>query len=173
MPDLPLLQPAVMADLQPPQPTPKDPTTPQDPPTPLHSLLTSLTTLLNPRTSLQPDGTPSPTAGTFRATHTTAARVSRSHHLLTTRPTHIPILLTLPSGLESQKAVFGGMAFGAFAFHVRKRLAVPKHKALFFLVGGQLPVVSMTVAQVYQELQDFDGFLYVTVCEENCFGSWG
>jgi GABA(A) receptor-associated protein len=53
---------------------------------------------------------------------------------------------------------------------IRKRVHLEPEKALYLYVGKTMPVASMSIAQVYEEQHDEDGFLYVMYSGENTFG---
>jgi hypothetical protein len=38
-------------------------------------------------------------------------------------------------------------------------------------VNNKIPVFSKTFSEIYSENKDLDGFLYIVVSAENCFGS--
>ena len=54
---------------------------------------------------------------------------------------------------------------------IRKRIRFPSEKALFMFVNNKMYPISSPVGTVYDENKDADGFLYVTYCQENTFGS--
>ena len=59
---------------------------------------------------------------------------------------------------------------GQFIWIVRRRLSLPPEKAIFFLIQNTIPSTSAVMKQVYDDLKDEDGFLYVNYKNENTFG---
>lgn len=55
---------------------------------------------------------------------------------------------------------------------IRKRIRFPPEKALFMFVNNKLYPITSLVGNIYDENKDSDGFLYVTYCQENTFGSF-
>ena len=54
---------------------------------------------------------------------------------------------------------------------IRKRVRFPSEKALFMFVNNKIFPITSLVGAIYDENKDADGFLYVTYCQENTFGS--
>lgn len=54
---------------------------------------------------------------------------------------------------------------------IRKRVRFPPEKALFMFVNNKIFPITSLVGAIYDEHKDADGFLYVTYCQENTFGS--
>ncbi|NBO72108.1 hypothetical protein EBV26_16755, partial [bacterium] len=55
---------------------------------------------------------------------------------------------------------------------IRKRIRFPPEKALFMFVNNKLYPITSLVGTIYDENKESDGFLYVTYCQENTFGSF-
>ena len=53
---------------------------------------------------------------------------------------------------------------------IRKRLHLPAEKAIFLFINGTVPIISRTLADLYETDKDIDGFLYIMYSEENVFG---
>ena len=54
---------------------------------------------------------------------------------------------------------------------IRKRVRFPSEKALFMFVNNKIFPITSLVGAIYDENKDADGFLYVTYCQVNTFGS--
>ena len=54
---------------------------------------------------------------------------------------------------------------------IRKRINLNKMEAIYILTGDKLPATSQTIASLYSEHKNKDGFLYITYCNENVFGT--
>jgi len=66
------------------------------------------------------------------------------------------------------------MTVAQFIYVIRKRIELTDKEALFIFVDKTLPMTSQTVQSLYDDYKskkDFDGFLYVTYCNENTFGN--
>ena len=54
---------------------------------------------------------------------------------------------------------------------VRSEVQVDPREALFFFVGGKnIPCLSSTMEQLYEQYKDDDGFLYISYRAETVFG---
>jgi GABA(A) receptor-associated protein len=104
-------------------------------------------------------------------------RVSRSEHLRKKYPDRLPCLLECggkePDTSLSQAnfLVPKDKTFGEFAYSIRSKMTVKSSQSLFFFVNNKIPVFSKTFSEIYSENKDLDGFLYIVVSAENCFGS--
>jgi len=59
-----------------------------------------------------------------------------------------------------------------FQMEIRKHIAIPPEKTIFLYVGNNvLPQQSATMAQIYNQYRDEDGFLYVVYSGESVFGA--
>lgn len=59
-----------------------------------------------------------------------------------------------------------------FAIIIKNRLRVPSSRAFYFVVNNQsLASTSKTIAEIYKEHRDEDGFLYMTYASQEMFGS--
>jgi GABA(A) receptor-associated protein len=54
---------------------------------------------------------------------------------------------------------------------IRKRIRFPPEKALFMFINNKMYPITSIIGQVYDTNKDSDGFLYITYCQENTFGS--
>ena len=59
---------------------------------------------------------------------------------------------------------------GQFIYVIRKRLHLPAEKAIFLFINGTIPIISRTMADLYETEKDIDGFLYILYSDENVFG---
>lgn len=59
---------------------------------------------------------------------------------------------------------------GEFVYVIRKRIVVPKEKAIFIFIENVLPPTSALMSEMYDKYKDKDGFLYITYSGENTFG---
>lgn len=56
---------------------------------------------------------------------------------------------------------------------IRKRIRFPPEKALFMFINNKMYPITSLIGSIYDDNKDPDGFLYVTYCQENTFGSLG
>lgn len=54
---------------------------------------------------------------------------------------------------------------------IRKRVRFPPEKALFMFINNKIYPITSSVGNIYDNNKDSDGFLYVTYCQENTFGT--
>ena len=57
-----------------------------------------------------------------------------------------------------------------FMFIIRKRIKLEPSQSLFLTINGSLVPSNRCISDIYEELKDEDGFLYVTYTNENTFG---
>jgi GABA(A) receptor-associated protein len=63
------------------------------------------------------------------------------------------------------------MHLSSFLIVLRKRISLGNEQALLiFVKDTHLLTSTLTMAQIYNEHKDEDGFLYMTYCGENTFG---
>lgn len=59
-----------------------------------------------------------------------------------------------------------------FGLIIKNRIRVPSSRAFYFVVNNQsLACTSKTIAEIYKEHRDEDGFLYMTYASQEMFGS--
>ena len=63
------------------------------------------------------------------------------------------------------------LSISQFIYVIRKRICIPKEKALFFYTKNKFLLSgSACMNEIYNKHKDDDGFLYITYTGENCFG---
>ena len=55
-------------------------------------------------------------------------------------------------------------------FIIRKRLNIKNSEALFIYINNIIPPNNNFIGEIYNDLKDTDGFLYITYSSENTFG---
>jgi GABA(A) receptor-associated protein len=58
-----------------------------------------------------------------------------------------------------------------FTYVIRKKINLKPEQAIFLFINNNVLPSSELMGTIYQEHKDTDGFLYVTYCLENTFGS--
>ena len=105
-------------------------------------------------------------------------RIEESTNVLKKYPNRIPVIVEksdkckeLQDIDKNKYLVPEDLTMGQFLYVVRKRIQLDSEQALFcFVNDNTLPTTSSTMANIYNDHKDEDGFLYVTYCSENTFG---
>ncbi|KAH0628972.1 hypothetical protein JD844_010653 [Phrynosoma platyrhinos] len=78
----------------------------------------------------------------------------------------------LPKIDRTKFLVSEDISVSQFIFTLRNRMSLSAAQAFYLLVNNKsLPCLSLTVAEVYQDSKDEDGFLYVTYASQEMFGN--
>lgn len=115
----------------------------------------------------------------FKSTHPFEKRLAESSRIFEKYPNRIPVVCERGTGSRSdipdidkkKYLVPTDLTMGQFMYVIRKRLSLSADKALFLFVNNSIPTVSESMANVYMQFKDADGFLYVTYSGENVFGA--
>lgn len=62
------------------------------------------------------------------------------------------------------------MNLGQFIYVIRKRIQLESSEALFIMVNNSLQPSNKLLQEIYENLKDDDGFLYIQYSSENTFG---
>jgi len=112
----------------------------------------------------------------FRSTHPFDKRRNEAVRIMSKYPDRIPIIVemakkcTLPSLDKNKFLVPRDITIGQFLFVIRKRIKLTPEEAMFIFIREQIPKTSDLLAKLYDTNKEDDGFLYVTIHSENCFG---
>lgn len=111
----------------------------------------------------------------FKSTHSLDDRKSESERILSKYPDRIPIIAEIENDssltLDKKKyLVPNDLTVGQFVYVIRKRIKLAPEKSIFMFIGDTIPSTGALLSQMYKEKKDEDGFLYITVTEENTFG---
>jgi len=115
----------------------------------------------------------------FQALHSFETRAAEAERIRAKFPGRVPVIIeispradkTMPLIDKNKFLVPGDLTLGQFVFVVRKRLVLPSERALFVFVGGTLPTTGSLMRELFGSFRDRDGFLYMSYCGENTFGS--
>ncbi len=114
----------------------------------------------------------------FKQTNDFDQRKKESAKITLKFPNKVPVIAEKGKNTDIQKAdknkflVHEEMTLAQFIVVLRKRIKLRKTEALFVYVGeNTLAATSIKMSELYQKHQDPDGFLYLTYCSENTFGS--
>jgi GABA(A) receptor-associated protein len=104
---------------------------------------------------------------------------TEADRVLTKYPDRIPIIVNrsksacadTPEIDKNKFLVPSDLTVGQFIYVIRKRLALPPHKALFIFVDKTVPPTSMLISTIYEQYKDYrTNFLFVTYSGESTFG---
>ena len=111
----------------------------------------------------------------YKTTRSFESRIQETQRMKTKHPDRIPILVEpRPNAPPIDKRKYMApkdLVFSQFIYVIRKRLQIKPEHALFFFNENTLISSQHTLAQIYADRQDKDGFLYVAYDSENTFGS--
>lgn len=93
-------------------------------------------------------------------------------------PTKIPVVVEryqrevhLPVMDKTKFLVPQELTIMNFAIIIKNRLRIPTSRAFYFVINNQsMASTSKTVAEIYKEHKDDDGFLYMTYASQEMFG---
>ena len=104
-------------------------------------------------------------------------RTKTSFDILTKCPDKIPIIVQPSSKSRltlSRRKFLTPKDFSLLNFMSKLREHVHNlhHNATLFLLleNGTIPLMTLSIDQLYHRYSDPDGFLYIIICEENVFG---
>lgn len=114
----------------------------------------------------------------FKQRRSFETRKLESENIKKKFPTKIPVVVeryqrevNLPEMDKSKFLVPQELTMMNFAIIIKQRLGVPSSRTFYFVIANQSMVsTSKTVAEVYREHKDPDGFLYMTYASQEMFG---
>ncbi|KAL7335937.1 hypothetical protein PS15p_201342 [Mucor circinelloides] len=112
----------------------------------------------------------------FKSRHSFDARLKESKRILSKYPDRIPIICEKVEGnniarMAKQKYLIpSDICLGQFIYSIRKHIRLSEEKAIYTYIGGNIPAVSESLASLYAQYKDQDGFLYLNYAGENTFG---
>lgn len=105
-------------------------------------------------------------------------RVKKSQHILEKYPDRVPLIIEPSKNdrvsypIDKSKYITPrDLTLAQLQQIIRKRIRFPPEKALFMFINNRLFPITSMVGQIYDDNKDDDGFLYITYCQENTFGS--
>lgn len=117
----------------------------------------------------------------FKTERTLEERKIECAEIMKQNPLRIPVIVECNSTskqhhLKKRKFLMekNKSTVGMLLNNIRTRLeagSVTAEETIFLLFGNSIASTSTLLSQVYKEHKDEDGFLYVTYCLENTFGS--
>ena len=117
----------------------------------------------------------------FKQRKNLATRMREATDIRAKYPNKIPVVVeryrkekSLPRLDRIKFLVSEDISVSQFIFTLRTRLSLTATQAFYLLVDNKsLPCLSLTVAEVYRDNKDEDGFLYLTYASQEMFGQGG
>lgn len=112
----------------------------------------------------------------FKQCNTLEKRISTSERVISRYPDKVPIIVVLPKEFK-KKPFLKYLVARDLNMHyiiqlVRKNIKIDHSKAIFILTEcGHLSTASNDVGSIYCKYKNEDGYLYLQVKIEVCFGS--
>lgn len=118
------------------------------------------------------------TMGTFKQRKSLATRKEEVENIRSKFPTKIPVIVErfpketqLPVLDKTKFLVPQELAISQFLTIIRNRMHLGPTQAFYLLINNKnMASMSKTIAEVYLENKDEDGFLYVTYASQEMFG---
>ena len=113
---------------------------------------------------------------TFKQLKTLDTRKAESQRVLNKFKDRIPVIVEKHGKCELRDLpkkkflVPRDLTIQQFHFVVRKYVTLAPEKALFLFIDNTLPMMTATMASIYDQHKDADGFLYVMYSSESTFG---
>ena len=115
---------------------------------------------------------------TFKERKSLAERKVEVETIRNNFPTKIPIIVekykkekSLPAMDKVKFLVPMELSMAQFTTIVRNRLSLSDRETFFMYThNGNMPALSITVADLYKQSQDIDGFLYLNYASQEVFG---
>ena len=99
-----------------------------------------------------------------------------SEKILKKYPDKIPVIVKkfkntdLPDIKKSKFIVPKDMIFTNFLYIIRKHINISSEKAIFVTINGKVCPSNSTLGEIYDDMKNDDGFLYIQYSCENTFG---
>jgi GABA(A) receptor-associated protein len=116
----------------------------------------------------------------YKDEHPFTARTAQADRIKDKYPDRIPVIVERSDKSSSvpdiadignrKYLVPGDLSVGQFVYVLRKRINLGPERAMFIFVGNKLPSPTTSMASLYDDMKDPDGFLYVKYSGENTFG---
>jgi hypothetical protein len=113
----------------------------------------------------------------FKRSVSFETRKTKTHEMITNRdmiPTWIDFRgchLLRNNMVRHKYLVQPTLTLSIFMIHLRKHAHLDMTQSMFALVNNGCPPMTRTISEIYEECKDDDGFLYITIKEENVFGN--
>ncbi|XP_059811160.1 microtubule-associated proteins 1A/1B light chain 3C [Hypanus sabinus] len=117
----------------------------------------------------------------FRERRGVDVRKAEAENILGKFPNKLPVIVeryakerSLPQLHKSKYLVPLELSMCQFTIIIRNRMALSSKQAFYLLVNNRsVASTSLTMAEIYEEFKEEDGFLYVTYASQEMFGGLG
>ena len=112
----------------------------------------------------------------FKRKNSFEKRYQESEEINKKFPDRVPIIVQkyldaeLPDIDKCKYLVPRDMTMSKFMFIIRKRINIDSTQSLFIMINNSMVVGSKSISDIYDDMKDEDGFLYMTYTSENTFG---
>ena len=114
---------------------------------------------------------------TFQKKYDLETRKKESTRIKEKYPNKLPVIVeqhkssTIKKIEKSKFLVPEELTVAQLLVIIRKRLELDATQAIYIFSKNTVPATTQTISSLYSENKDEDGFLYLTYCNENVFGS--
>ena len=114
----------------------------------------------------------------FKQRRSFTARLAESTDTRTKFPSKVPVIVeryhkevNLPLIDKTKFLISKGISMSQFSAIIRDRMSLTPYQSLFLFINKASMVnMATTFGELYQELKDEDGFIYVTYASQETFG---
>jgi GABA(A) receptor-associated protein len=113
------------------------------------------------------------------ATNDNLERVKKSQFIMEKYPDRVPLIIQPSKNdrdsypIDKSKYITPrDLTLLQLQHIIRRRIRFPAEKALFMFINNKIYPITSVIGTVYDNNKDPDGFLYITYCQENTFGSF-
>ena len=111
----------------------------------------------------------------FKSSHSFESRKKESTKILEKYRDRVPVIVerigtSIPDIDKKKFLVPRDLTVAQFLFVIRKRIKLTPEKAIFIFIKDILPPISEHMSAIYEKYKDEDGFVYVSMSGEQCFG---
>lgn len=113
------------------------------------------------------------TKTSYRNTMSLDQRKQEAQRIRDKYPDRIPVIVEYTFPITDNKFKFlvpNDLTMGQFCYVIRKRIKLAPEQALYFFINGKLISTSSIMGQVYKELKEECGFLFISCHQEATFG---
>lgn len=121
--------------------------------------------------------TPSKSGYEFKMLNSFEKRRMESTRLREKFPDKIPIILEkadtsqLPKVDKQKYLMQREITIGQFLYIIRQKINIDQSESIFLLINNAtIPSTGSSIGEIYDKLQDNDGFLYITYSSQQTFG---
>ena len=112
----------------------------------------------------------------FQNTHSIELRKNEANKIIFKYPTRIPVIVEkhiscqLKDISKKKYLVPNDLTMNQFIYIIRKKIELKPSESLFITINDHLAPSTLTLAEIYHNDKNDDGFLYMIYTSENTFG---